>query len=211
MKVIPSALVRVCLFAACGSISHAALITFEPAAVPGTQASIIEWTEQNLRFITPNGVTSNGSSAALYPSNGTAYLQLLSTQTPLTIATLDASPFSLQSIDLAEYSTGLPFAVSVTFIGNLVGGGTVSTTFVTDGIIDGSGPLADFQTFSFPSSFLNLTSVTTTSNTFSFDNLQSVNVPEPGSAVLIAAGSFLCCVRRRGGGGRRFQQGKCAH
>jgi hypothetical protein len=52
-------------------------------------------------------------------------------------------------VDLAEYSTVVPEAVTVRFIGYRLDGSTVAAECTTDGIIDGTGPLADFQTFSF--------------------------------------------------------------
>ena len=96
------------------------------------------------------------------------------------------SLFGLTSVDLAEYST--LFAnqpVTITFVGYYSDGGTVSQSFTTDGIIDGTGPLADFQTFNFNSKdWSGLTRVEVPSFGWSLDNLV-INVPEPSSGSLL--------------------------
>ena len=77
-------------------------------------------------------------------------------------------------------------------------GSMVTTDVTTDGIIDGTGPLADFQTFNFQG-FTGLSRVEIPTYGWSLDNLQvSFNVPEPASAaLLLAGGSLLCALRRR--------------
>jgi hypothetical protein len=69
---------------------------------------------------------------------------------------------------------------------------------VTDGIIDGNGPSGDFETFSFPASFSNLTELTTVNDTFSMDNLAFATVPEPAVVCLsLLGGAFACVFHRR--------------
>jgi hypothetical protein len=192
---IPS-LVLLC-FIALHNTGQAVTITFEPAPLPGGQPALSQWVEQGYRFVTPQGVTSNDTNNTLYPFNGTTYLQLLTNETPLTIARVDSAPFNITSIDLAEYSIVFASPKTITFTGNKASGGTVNTTFVTDGIIDGNGPLADFQTFVFPSTFSNLSSVTTTTATFSFDNVNVTIVPEPTGVAFLFAGTLILFTRRR--------------
>jgi hypothetical protein len=77
----------------------------------------------------------------------------------------------------------------------------VTTEFVTDGIIDGAGPLADFQTFYFDSQFVNLARVEIPTDTWSLDNMVfSYEIPETSSFTLLLAGGvtfFAPCRRHR--------------
>jgi len=111
---------------------------------------------------------------------------------------INGSAFNLFSVDLAEYSTVVPDAVTVPFIGYREDGSTVAAYFTTDGIIDGSGPLADFQTFYFGSEFSGLTRVEIPTWGWSLDNLV-VAIPEPSTGLLLVAGGliFWCCHGRR--------------
>ncbi|MCW5555293.1 MAG: hypothetical protein KIS67_24420, partial [Verrucomicrobiae bacterium] len=131
------------------------LITFEgpPLQPPGTQHSVSEYYEAGMAFTpihssAPSRFTRNGGGFDFYPENGSAYLQALDGDS-LKFSFLDGFLFDLLSVDLAEYSTVVPDAVTVQFVGYRWHGGTVSTSFTTDGIIDGTGPLADFETFHF--------------------------------------------------------------
>ena len=106
------------------------------------------------------------------------------------------SPFSLMSVDLAEYSTVVPDAVTVHFVGYRVDGSIVTQDFTTDGIIDGTGPLQDFQTFQFGPEFSGLSRVEIPTFGWSLDNL--VVVPEPSTfALLIAGAPVVWALRRR--------------
>jgi hypothetical protein len=124
--------------------SSAFTITSEPGALPGGGKILSQWREQNSRFVTPQGVASNDINDTVCPFNGTTYLQVLSNQTPLTKSTIDSTPFSLTSIDLAEYSTVFTSPKTISFTGTQAGGGTVAVTFVTDGVID---RMVHWQTF----------------------------------------------------------------
>jgi len=108
---------------------------------------------------------------------------------------LDGSPFSLFAVDLAEYSTVVPDAVSVSFTGYHSDGSTISTSFVTDGIIDGTGPLKDFETFNFGPGWTDLTRVEIPTDGWSLDNLV-VSVPEPSVPVLFVVGMLAFQTRR---------------
>ena len=110
---------------------------------------------------------------------------------------LDDSLFDLVSVDLAEYSTVVPDARTVHFIGYRYDGTILTTDFTTDGIIDGTGPLRDFQTFNFQD-FTGLSRVEIPGYGWSMDNLRlSYSVPEPSSAALLLAGGLLICALRR--------------
>jgi hypothetical protein len=98
-------------------------------------------------------------------------------------------------VDLAEYSTVLPDARSFPFVGYRYDGSVVTITFTTDGIIDGTGPVADFQTFYFDSGFTGLSRVEIPADAWSLDNLV-VSVPEPSSAALLLAGALIALAVR---------------
>jgi hypothetical protein len=102
----------------------------------------------------------------------------------------NGSMFGLTSVDLAEYSTGQASAVAVRFIGYRFDGSMVTTDLTTDGVIDGTGPIADFQTFNFGPEFSSLTRVEVPTFGWSLDNLV-VSIPEPGTWALLLAGAFL--------------------
>jgi len=101
----------------------------------------------------------------------------------------NGSVFGLVSVDLAEYSTGFQEPVTVHFVGYHQDGTTATTDLTTDGIIDGTGPLADFQTFHFDNQFTGLTRVEIPTSGWSLDNL-SVSVPEPTAGALLVAGAL---------------------
>jgi len=109
----------------------------------------------------------------------------------------NGSVFDLISVDLAEYSTVVSDPRTVPFVGYRLDGSTVFTSFTTDGIIDGTGPVADFETFYFPSEFTGLSHVEIPTFGWSLDNL-FVSVPEPSSfALLLAGGAIVWTLRRR--------------
>lgn len=68
----------------------------------------------------------------------------------ITVTEQSGAVFSIAAVDLAEGvvdHVDFPQATSITITGTLEEGGTVSETFELDGIIDGNGGEADFQTF----------------------------------------------------------------
>ena len=108
-------------------------------------------------------------------------------------------------MDLAEYATTFAEPWTVKFVGYEPGGSTVVTNFVTDGIIDGIGPLTDFQTFTFGPEFSRLTCVEIPTVGWSLDNLRlRRDVPEPSAGGLIVLG-MLCGLGGRVLGRRRCQ------
>ena len=69
---------------------------------------------------------------------------------PVTMTPCAGGTFMLTRVDLAEgvqSDMGFPTATSIIITGELENGGTVKETFILDGIIDVTGPLQDFQTF----------------------------------------------------------------
>jgi len=140
-------------------------------------------------------VRVGASPTAARPDNGSAYLQAGSGST-LKFSFLNGSVFDLLSVDLAEYSTVVPDAVTVRFVGYRQDGSTVMADFITDGIIDGTAPQADFQTFNFGTQFSQLTRVEIPTDGWSLDKLV-VSVPEPGSEALLVLGIAALVFNRR--------------
>jgi hypothetical protein len=110
----------------------------------------------------------------------------------VTIASLSGQPFNLVTVDLAEEGSWWPNPLTVRFLGYRPDGSTVTTEFTTDGVIDGTGPLADFQTFYFGPEFTGLTRVEIPGSGWSMDNLV-VSIPEPGMGSLVIIGGVILC------------------
>jgi len=141
-----------------------------------------------------------------YASNGTQYIGLDATL--LVMQRINGGAFSASRFDAAEgwiHGGNLEYnATQLRVDGSVVGGGVVTAIFDFDGINDGTGPLADFQTFALPSTFINLSSLNFQSLTaagvlgnviFSVDNIAAAAVPEPTSLTLMLAGMgiiFIC-------------------
>jgi hypothetical protein len=143
-------------------------ITFD-GQMAGTSKMVSQYVESEMQFTGQPDLAQNGGGFSNYPENGTAYLQ-----GAYRLAFLDQSGrlFALKSVDLAEYSTVYAVPDSVTFVGSKVDGSTVSQTFVTDGQMDGSGPLPDFETFTFGPEWTDLLRVDMQGdNGFSIDNI----------------------------------------
>ena len=138
-----------------------------------------------------------GGGVGPAPENGTAYLQASLGQS-LKFSFTDGSLFDLNSIDIAEYSTLFPSSLTVHFVCYKQDGGVLTKDFITDGIIDGTGPMADFETFYCGPELSSLTKVEIPDYGWSLDNLKlSVQVPEPsGGALLVLASAGLFFTRR---------------
>jgi hypothetical protein len=101
--------------------------------------------------------------------------------------------FDLVSVDLAEYSTLYQEPLVVRFVGYRHDGTVVTNHITTDGIIDGTGPLADFQTFYFGPDFSGLSRVELPTWGWSLDNLV-VAVPEPPVCQVLILGAALAAL-----------------
>jgi hypothetical protein len=110
--------------------------------------------------------------------------------TTTTLTSLDGTPFSIHSIDLAKLTARFAApAQTVTCTGTLVGGATVTQAFTVPGSL-GSPTLA---TYTFQSTFANLTSLpfgAQLSPFYQFTNvrLNQSTVPEPGAWALLGTG-----------------------
>jgi hypothetical protein len=141
--------------------------------------------------------------------NGTNYMGIddFKGQNPTTLSLIGGGPFALTSIDIAEWDNDSgAWSRHVVVTGNLFGGGTVSTTLTLDGIFDGVGVNADFQTFTFDAAWGNLSSVVLKGigstpldgNYYAIDNVvvDDAAAPEPGTLTLLGLGS-AGLIRRR--------------
>jgi len=107
---------------------------------------------------------------------------------------LDNSDFRLVSVDLAELSTAYPEPVRVHFVGYRRDGTMVATDLLTDGIMDGTGPLSDFQTLYFGPAFSGVYQVQIPTIGYALDNVVAIH--EPGAIPLLALGAGIFCALR---------------
>lgn len=144
------------------------------------------------------GFGRSGGGRAEFAENGTPYL-IAALGNTLKFSFTNGTYFDMVSVDLAEFSTTVTQA-TVRFIGYRPDGSMITTDLTTDGIIDGTGPLADFQTFQFGPQWSGLTRVEIPTYGWSLDNVV-VSVPEPGVGALMilgaVVGAFRCFKRRK--------------
>ncbi len=146
-------------------------VTFDPPSLPGGSRLITSYSQNGVNFNrTSSKAAHTDTGLTLYPNNGSAFLSLLAFCNDWYFD-MGGGAFSVKQVDLAEYSTVYQTRTTVTFVGRKVDGSSVSVSFVTDGVIDGTGSLADFQTFYFPPTFQNLVQVNITTPLCSIDNL----------------------------------------
>jgi hypothetical protein len=156
-------------------------------------------TSQGFRFTSTHFHTVD--QPGLFPfggsvSNGTTFIgeEDGSIGGPITVQRADGGPFRILSFDAGEFfvdrvaaaAGGFPNADGVRMSASVTGIGVVETTFFLDGIADGDGGVADFQTFSPQSIFFSLqhatfTGLRTTGSPggFSMDNFVILLIPEP--------------------------------
>lgn len=163
--------------------ARAAFVTvdFNSLTDPGTAGFVnrgVTYTEDGftLTALVPNTF----GFVSVHPANSNHYTGTTSfinnTDNGVTQLTRDSGvPFTLSSIDLDSYNS---LTVTVTFTGSLSGGGTVTQAFTTD------ATQRSLQTFTFSSSFTNLTAVqwTQASPFHSFDNIVAGDAGPPGVA-----------------------------
>lgn len=116
----------------------------------------------------------------------------------LAVGALGGSRFGAVSVELAEFSTLYQEPLTVRFVGYRPDGSTVTTDFVTDGIIDGAGPVRDFETFYFDQRFADVFRIEVPTYGWSLDNMVfSTVIPEPGTSGLLVVGVALALFRRQ--------------
>jgi len=167
----------------------------------GTDTGVTSYYEAGMTFrpIPPAAYFGRmGGGRVEFPENGSAYL-ILGAFDSLSGTCDGTVRFGLTSVDLSEFSIIYPVPRNVQFIGYRSDGTVVTTEFTTDGIIDGTGPLADFQTFYFDQRFSDLVKFEAPSTTYALDNLVfRYGVPEPSACTLFLVGiGFIRLTRRQ--------------
>ncbi|WP_386780359.1 S8 family serine peptidase [Luteolibacter ambystomatis] len=127
--------------------------------------------EQNFVVGCADSTYVQGAYTSGYPNNGSYYLRSMGYSDNVTIRHRENLPFAMLSVDLAEYSTTFATPTNITFTGYKANGGTVTKTFTTDGVIDGTGVAEDFQHFTFDAGFSNLKSVVVSGPHYMVDNI----------------------------------------
>jgi hypothetical protein len=128
---------------------------------------------------------------SFYPDNGSAFITCAVGES-LAFTFSNGSAFDLLALDLAEYSTVVPEG---RMPGYRLDGSIVTTELHADGIIDGTGPVVDFQTFTFDSRFRGLVRVEIPDDPWSLNNLV-FGIPEPSALSLLIGGGLMLFWRR---------------
>lgn len=173
-------------------------ITFDlPARPPGTGILLQSYYEAGFIFTSIAESGRFGRIAPGDPRDPDFVTPFLNTGVgeSLMFSLTSGGLFDLVSVDLAEYSTVVPEAVLVPFVGYYADGTTVTTSFLTDGIIDGPAGARDFETFHFGPEFSGLTRVEIPSYGWSLDNVVVV-IPEPSTGSLLVLGVALAGFRQ---------------
>lgn len=187
------------LFALAGLItfaaaSHAQVMTFQPLEVidAATHDQGITYSEGGLVLTKGVGEPFNfktfGTLEARYPGSTAMFNDTIGGVSILNL--VGGGSFSLASIDLDWLNGAGP--VTVTFTGDITGGGTANDTFT----LDGSNGL---ETFAFNSGFAAVDEVRwiQDNNFHQFDNIRTgAPVPEP-MTMAIAGMALLAGARRR--------------
>lgn len=170
-------------------------VTFDrpPVQAPDTARLVTEYVEGGF-IIHPDSPGSvfvrRGSGGKGWPDNGSAYVQVNSWP-GLSVRAEDGQMFGTVAVDVAEGSVSFAEPWEMEFVGYLPGGGRVVARFLTDGIMDGTGPAEDFETFSFPEGFGVLERLDITTGPCSLDNLVVTLIPEPRTDCLFSLGMLV--------------------
>lgn len=166
--------------------TQAGTVTFDPPPIIGGATVESSYQEGGVSFTGTFGHYSTAVSGSA--SNSSSGVMKLFNDGSMRIELNSPDPFRLTSVDLSEYSNVFVGPTSITFTGYYFGGGSISQSFITDGVFDGIGGVNDFETFLFNSQFNNLEYVDVNSIIFAMDNLSIHTVPLPAGAYLFLSG-----------------------
>ncbi len=152
-----------------------------------------------LRNPGPGLLNLNGLNTV--PFNGTRYLAPF-TSSIVSLWNLSSQPFSLRSLDVAEYSATPDLVTMLRVTGTKIGGGTIVGSYNINRAI--LGQVGDFRTLTFDENWSSLASLTIVAsdsgfrfyNGFSMDNIVLEVIPEPSTSVLVASLASLLAARR---------------
>ncbi len=170
-----------------------ALLAGGPPALLKTECSLsfegqaaMGYCEGGYQFSARSGewMRMGNHDATMTPSNGSQYLEI--TSTPTTLVHVDGLEFDLLDLDLAEYSTAAIPEGDIRFEGTKSDGSILNFSVRLDRIIDGSGPLKDFEKVTFPAEWTGLTRVSILDKSVALDNVRvrGLTVKNPISAVV---------------------------
>ena len=148
--------------------------TYRPYLQTGNFVITTNAIEHSLPDTVFSRVDIKGADDAGEPSNGGNYLLANSYDDAIIVWHRDHRPFDVRQVDLSEYRPDFGERNSITFVGYHSDGTSVTQTFVTDGAYDGTGPLADFEPFTFSGDFQNIVRLVARSASFepfAMDNL----------------------------------------
>jgi hypothetical protein len=173
--------------------------TFDGGA--GISSTFYEERGMWFQVIVPTGTIHDGMAIIRpiyvnYPQNPSPYMLFYQQFNPVDyvgIHLTDGSAFGLTSVQLADPTSPSLSPVSISFVGHLAGGDSVTNTFTTPG-----NGATTFAAYTFNSSFgSGLTSVDILATRWAMDNLV-FTVPEPNPLVLVLSGLWVLGWRRRG-------------
>jgi len=152
-----------------------------------------------LQLVVPQGASVDyfgiTYGAGNTPSDGTPFMQWFRQNNPYNYVQLSltsGSTFGLSSVWLADPTAPSLSPVSISFIGYLAGGSTITNTFTTPG-----NGATTFQSYLFTSSFASgLSSVDIFAPRWAMDNL-AFSVPEPRAVSLLLLGVCALALRVR--------------
>jgi hypothetical protein len=195
MKKSASLIIPLLLFVA--SADAALVLTFDPPTLKHGGYSLTTYSESGVVFTGTLSGSFAHTDTGLYgrPDDGSAHLDITRYYTQFKFQ--NGSLFTLDRLDLAEYSTVYAYPQRATFHGYKPDNSIVVFSFTTDGIIDGTGPLADFQTVYFPDTFSGLQRVEFAGAGYAIDNVHLTLVPEPSPAILALFGGVCGGAWRR--------------
>lgn len=207
------------LLSVCG-LANAVVLTFDE--IPAQEAIQTSVDSGGYHFTSNHMHTYGCGHWDLVASNGTTHLGYESGRgAPITMTRADGGTFSLLSLDASEFYPNSggdrPNAEFLRIVGTWLDGATATLDVVLDGILaDGTGGVVDFEHFTLPALFTNVSSIIFTGLRFegrdggvAIDNLDvevggvvtppdSTHVPEPGTLALLGMGLLgMGAARRR--------------
>jgi hypothetical protein len=214
MKLRIKALVAATFFGLVPHSVQASLVTvdFEQAVPRGDGPPLIQDGFVFDALFSPDRLTISDGTDVSMGYNGTQFLTIsYRNNSHLEIYREGGGVFGIRQLDMTEgdvFGSGSTCDVvlgregcTVTFVGQLTDGETISRTIALDGIHDKTGPLVDFETFEFDAGWNRLTMFSVVSaQTYlhpGLDNLVFRTVPEPDTLALVGLGLSALMLARR--------------